>query len=239
MHRSSHEAGFTLLEALVASAIMVLVVTSFLGIRTAAMADAAEARNWRVAREKALQVLTEIQAGAREDTIDPSAIKGQEMPLPGMAKVDGWSYSIVIGESEIADMEGQIESASAVDSNRENERLQWQRDRDDYRKAKAQGMSFIEYQEKAQLQDEEEDYTQAPSEDEFEEVGVFVRFPNVRYVRGDSQPEFKHFVLKARISTLAITGLTPEEAEAQNKANGATEGAGAEGAAPGFEGTNR
>ena len=44
------EAGFTLVEVLVAIAILALVLTSFMGTRTRSMADALDARNWRLAR---------------------------------------------------------------------------------------------------------------------------------------------------------------------------------------------
>ena len=74
-------------------------------------------------------------------------------------------------------------------------------------------MSFYEYREKSELEEQDrlEREEAPPSEDEFEEVAVVIRFPNARFpTRGG---EFSFFVLKARLSTMAIEGLTPEEAE--------------------------
>ena len=61
------EEGFTLLEALVALSIIALVVMNCLMFRTGALVDATEARNWRVAREVAQEILSELKAGAREE----------------------------------------------------------------------------------------------------------------------------------------------------------------------------
>ena len=44
------ERGFTLVEALVALAIVSMIVISYIGIRTTALIDATQARNWRLAR---------------------------------------------------------------------------------------------------------------------------------------------------------------------------------------------
>ena len=63
---TGRDAGFTLLEALVAMAVLAMVVTYFLSTRTTALIDAAETRNWRIAREIAEHHLSELKAGARE-----------------------------------------------------------------------------------------------------------------------------------------------------------------------------
>ena len=232
MHRRpprDRESGFTLLEALVALAIVAMVVTSFLGIRTASLTDATEARNWRLARELAEEKMSELAAGARE-----------VQPESGMAydfeKYPGFSYKIVIGESAVAQVESEIASLGSEDeSEGAQERTQWQQDRDQYRRAASRGLSYTE------LQDEmaQEDYRlklaeKAPTEDDYEDVAVVVLFPNVL---GEDNAQ-SAYVMKARLSLLAISGLTPEEStqqaaargENQAAAGGAARGGGAGGA---------
>jgi len=221
--REHGEAGFTLLEALIALAIVAMVVTTCLSIRTGALIDATEARNWRVAREVAQQVLSELQAGARTDP--PDYRMPEPLPIPQLKDVDKkWNYLIVVGEERISSTEGDIE-ASAEDSsgNSSSRRREWQQERDDLRKARQKGMNFYDYREQTQNDEFDRDHEEdsPPSEDETEQVAVFVFFPNVR------NPEDRsYFMLKATLSTLAIQGLTPEEAETANEASnqGATSG---------------
>ena len=74
--------------------------------------------------------------------------------------------------------------------------------------------------------------TEAPSATKFEVVAVAVYFPKL-------DPEYEGqqdtLVIKARLSTLALSGRTPEEAERLAQANGenAAGGAGGAGASPG------
>ena len=88
--------GFTLIEALLAIAIVAMVVTTVLSIRTGALIDANEARNWRVAREVAQEILSELAAGARDEVVDYRMVP---QPIPTMTDVEDWSYQIVIGET--------------------------------------------------------------------------------------------------------------------------------------------
>ena len=94
-------------------------------------------------------------------------------------------------------------------------------------------MSYFDYREQSEIeetdrQNSEEDTP--PSEEEFEEVAVFVFFPNVR----PGQSKLGHFVLKSRITTLAIEGMTTEEGASVAEADGtATDGGDGSG-----EGTN-
>lgn len=212
MTHRKQEAGFTLLEAMIALAIVAMVVTSVLAVRTNSLIDASEARNWRVAREVAQEILSELSAGARDT---PPAYQMGPEPIPSMKNVEKWRYQIVIGQERISSIEADMESASSDGGNQMVDRRAFQRDRDDLRRARQKGMSFNDYREQTRLDevdrlDSEEDVP--PSEDEFEEVAVFVFFPNVR----PGQAEIGHFVLKSRISTLALEGLTTEEAEALN-----------------------
>jgi len=213
-HRDA-QSGFTLLEAMIALAIVAMVVTTVLAVRTNSLIDASEARNWRVAREVAQEILSEFSAGAREE---PPEYNMQPTPIPSMKSVKNWAYQIVIGQERIASAEADLDSEMTDSDNDMTDRRNYQRERDDLRKARQQGVSFFEYREQAQIQEDErlEEEDIPPSEDEFEDVAVFVFFPNVR----PGQTQLGHFVLKSRISTLAIEGLTTEEADRLNAEEG-------------------
>ncbi|MBM4062195.1 MAG: prepilin-type N-terminal cleavage/methylation domain-containing protein [Planctomycetes bacterium] len=220
--RAVRQQGFTLLEALVALAIVAMVVLSFLGIRTEALVDATRARNWRLAREIAEERLSELQAGAHETP--PRS--GDEVPLE---KYDGFSYRIVIGESSVAEIESQLADAAAGEDGAAGERLEWQRDRELYRRASSQGLSYSEYQDKL-LEDEQRRQLEerAPSETDFEEVAIVVYFPKLD---PDYPDQKDSLLIKSRLCTLAIAGLTPEQAAAIAAAKGQAPAAG--GGAPG------
>lgn len=205
MPRCRAEHGFTLIEALVALAIVALVVIAFIGIRTSALIDATEARNWRLAREIAEEKMSELQAGARETP-------PQSGETIGLDKYEGFSFKIVIGESAVADLEAEVANSGVDEGSAAGERLEWQRDRENYRKAREQGLSAADYETKLA----EEDYQRrlaerAPSADEFEEVAVVVYFPKMN---ADFEGEKDSLLIKAKLSTLALSGLTPKQAEA-------------------------
>ena len=91
------------------------------------------------------------------------------------------------------------------------------------RAADRAGKSVYDY--RADQRTQQETYStdggteEAPiAEDEFVDVAVFVFFPNVR-PRGDGS-RHSYFVLKAQISTMALNGLTPEEAETMSESGG-------------------
>ena len=195
--------GFTLLEAAVAMALLALVVTHFLGLRSAALIDAAEARDWRIARELAEQKLSQLQAGAHE--FPPESGSEHEVE-----QYPDFRYRVLIGETaighaeeEIAEMQsGGEEEGSAAD------RRSWQQERERMRRAQASGMTMFEYEDRLL---EEEYEVRAPSESEFEEVAVMVSFPSRRSSDRQDTP-LEYLLLRARISTMAIEGLTPERA---------------------------
>ena len=211
--------GFTLIEALIAIAILALVSLSMLGTRTDAIIDATEARNWLIGREQAEMILSELKAGARdrppEDYREKYDIKGYE----------GFYYRIVMGEEFISDVESeQTEELTSEEADATRRRNEWQKERDDLRAADRAGKSLYDYRE-GQRTDQENYRTEGDdalpiSEDEFVDVAVFVFFPNVR--RGESGESY--IVLKARISTLALNGLTPEEAESLDQGAGTGQG---------------
>lgn len=197
------EAGFTLIEAVVALGIVVWIVISYIGIRTTALIDATQARNWRLARELAEEKMSELAAGARETPPE------SEVEVP-FEKYPDWSFKIVIGEAAVSRLEGEVATSSAGSNTEASERLDWQRDRQDFQRAQQRGLSATEYRD----QQAEEDYRRrtedrVPSEDEFEDVAVAIYFPKLN---AEFEGEREALVIKAKLSTLAIQGLTPEEA---------------------------
>jgi prepilin-type N-terminal cleavage/methylation domain-containing protein len=213
--RATSQRGFTLIEALVAMVLLSIVVLQFLSMRSTALVDAAEARNQRIARELAEQYLSELLAGARE--VPPES--RQQLEVQGYP---GFRYQFLIGEAAIQDAESEI--ADTVDmsmpdgATSSTDRLAWQRERDNLRRAQSRGMSMIEYED---FQRDEEEEERIPAEDVFEDVAVMILYPNVR-PGDDSQPIESHFILKAKASTMAIEGLTPELAEIVARQRGGT-----------------
>lgn len=215
------QAGFTLIEAMVALGIVAMVVISFIGIRTSALVDATQARNWRLARELAEEKMSELQAGARETPPE----SGQSVDFD---KYPDWSYKIVVGEAAVSQLESEVATSAAGDDSAAADRIDWQRDRTDYKRAQERGLSFSDYRD----QQAEEDYKrrteeQVPSADEFEDVAVAIYFPKLN---PDYEGEKEALVIKAKLSTLALSGLTPDEAAQIADARGvapATSGDGA------------
>jgi type II secretory pathway pseudopilin PulG len=220
--RAGQEGGFTLIEALVALGVVATVVISFIGIRTSALIDATYARNWRLARELAEQKMSELQAGARETAPE----SGAKVPLEDY---EGWSFEIVIGEANVADLEGKIGEEAAGDDAAAGDRLDWQRDRDRFRRAQSRGLSAAEYDEESYKDVNQRLAEKAPSATDFEEVGVAVYFPKLE---ADYPGQLDALLIKARLSTLAISGMTPQQAEAVAASMGQAAG-GESGALPG------
>ena len=216
------ETGFTLIEVMIAMAILAIVVLGMLQMRTSALIDAQEARDWRVAREIAEELLCELRAGARE--LPPTS--GQEVQVE---KYPSFNYRFLVGETAIADYEAS--SASEVDASTggtAGDRVAWQHQRDDLRSAQQKGVSLQKYHENLDEQNREE---KLPSEDESEDVAIVVQFP-IRRIELAAEKSFDKFTLKAKVCTMAIQGLTPEKAEAYQKAKGKDPKAPASGAAP-------
>ncbi len=221
--------GFTLVEVTVAMAILALVMLTFLGSRTDAMIDATEARDWRLAKELAEQMLSELRAGARE--MPP--VSGQEVAIE---KYPGFTYRFLIGEQAISDYEaGLATEADANEQGTQNaERRNWQRQRDQMRLANQKGLSVDQYQENL-LKDSGEE--KLPSEDEIEEVEIIIAFPIVRASRA-AESDYDKFTLRAKVCTMALQGLTPEKAEAYAKANGTQNQPGGGGSTSGGSGSS-
>ena len=218
------QAGFTLVEVVIAVAVLALVATYFLTLRTQALVDATETRNVRVAREVAEQLLSELKAGARETAPDSGII----LPLE---KYPGFNYQFLVGEKAISEWESnQANEKSFEDESEEGfrrtEQLAWTRERDEQRLARQKGLSITQLRE--QELEAEEKADQVPSETEAEDVAIVVGYPEVQ---GPGRPMTTGtFVLKARISTLAISGLTPQQSDDMAKAKGTNAPATATGA---------
>ena len=218
--------GFTLVEAVVALGIVALVVIGYIGIRTSALIDATQARNLRLAREIAEQKLSELKAGARE--VPPTS--GEEHKID---EYEGFTWKVVIGEANVAEAEGEVGQAAAGDNEAATERLDWQRNRENYRKAQSRGLSAREFEEQQAEDINLRLAEKAPSATEFEEVAVVVSFPKLE----PEYPDQKEMLLiKARLSTLAISGMTPEQASQVAQAKGENGAGGAGGGATGSAG---
>jgi hypothetical protein len=206
----SSERGMLLMEALVAMMIVAMVTISYIGIRSTALIDATRARNWRLAREIAEEKLSALQAGAHE--LPPES--GLEVPLD---KYEGFSFKVVLGESAVAQAEGDVAEEAAGDDTQAQDRVEWARDRDNFRRANERGLSAQEYDDQL-LEDVNDRLAETPpSAEDFEECAVLVYFPKF-------DPEFEGqksiLLIKSRVSTLAISGMTPEQATSLQQATG-------------------
>jgi len=220
--------GFTLVEALVALAIVSTIVISYIGIRTTALIDATQARNWRLAREIAEEKMSELRAGARD--VPPTS--GEMVPLE---KFPEFAYKVVIGEAAVNELESSLASAAAGGDEAAAERNEWQQSRENYRRAQQSGLSAAEFDEQRLMQEQETALRlqeEAPSATKFEVVAVAVYFP---MLDPDFEGQKDALVIKARLSTLAISGKTPEQAEREAAARG-DGGAGGAGGAGGVGG---
>jgi Tfp pilus assembly protein PilV len=220
----SDEQGMMLLEALVAMVIVATVTISFIGIRTDAMIDATSARNWRLAREIAEEKLSELMAGAHE--LPPES--GIIIPIE---KYEGFSYKIELGETAVSEAESQVASEAAGDNAEAKDRVEWERNRQNYRRAQDLGLSSSEFEDQ-QYDDINERLAETPpSGDDFEEVAVVVFF---KKLAPDYPNQDEALLIKARVSTLAISGLTPEQAEGMADSSSSGDPSSTAGGAPGL-----
>ena len=220
------ERGMLLLEALVAMLIVAVVTISYIGIRTTALIDATRARNWRLAREIAEEKLSALQAGAHD--VAPESGYLNELP-----KYEGFTYKIVLGESAVAEAEGEVTEEAAGDDTEAQDRAEWGRNREDMMRARERGLSRQEYEDQ-QFEDINDRLAETPpSAEDFEECAVLVYFPKFD---PDFEGQQEILLIKSRVSTLAISGRTPDEASALQQANGDSAAAVAGGQAGGADG---
>jgi prepilin-type N-terminal cleavage/methylation domain-containing protein len=204
------ERGFTLVEVMVAMAILTIVLLGFLSTRSHAMADAIKARNWRLAREIAEEQLSKLMAGGNEFKPDPLPVDLEEYP--------GFRYRILIGDQAISEAEAELDNFYTDQQDDSGDRRLWQRERDERRSAKQKGVSLDDYRQQL-IAKQTGDENTIPSESEYEEVAVIVYFPNVTLDSEDEKEE-ETYTLKAKVSTLAIHGMTPEQAQSLADARG-------------------
>ncbi|MCK5945291.1 MAG: hypothetical protein KAI24_25100, partial [Planctomycetes bacterium] len=183
------ERGMLLIEALVAMVIVATVTIAYIGIRTTALIDATRARNWRLAREIAEEKMSELQAGAHE--IAPES--GTIVPID---KYEGFSFKIVLGESNVADAEGEVASEAAGDDSEANDRIEWARNREDFRRARERGLSAQEYEDQQFDDINERLLEKAPSADDIEECAVIVYFPKLD---PDYEGQQEMLLIKSRV----------------------------------------
>lgn len=216
MHQNSHsrprrvgqgdDAGFTLLEVLVAMAVLAIATLTLTGMRTTSIIDAAEARNARIAREIATRVLSEVEAGVLR-AYDMRGVRHEVEDLPY------FTWRIVIGEGEIQEAETELTEMAASESGRDedqrlNDRQQWLNRRREVNRARELNKPIDD------LETQELEVDESPDEDTIEEVAIFVYWPTMK-PKTDNEDEEGIFRLRGQVTTLALSGLTEEQAEAR------------------------
>ena len=123
----------------------------------------------------------------------------------------------MLGETGVADVEAEVANEAAGDDTEAKDRIEWDRNREDMRRANDRGMNQQEYED-SQFDDIEERLAEkAPSETDLEEVAVVVYWQKLD---GDFPGQQEALLIKARISTLAISGMTPDQAMTIQEAEG-------------------
>ncbi len=214
--RQNSEGGFSLLEVLVAVAILSIALLTLAGLRTDSLVTATSARNLRIAQTFAKRILTQLQAGQ----FDAWELRGTEHQLE---EIEGFSYRIFIGEAEIQEELGRIAEDQADESGNEKdqkryEKLDWIKRRRMMREARDRGEDTTTLDTASTEEPTEED--EAPDEETFEDLGVFIYYFDPK--RSDSMGVFS---LRGRASTLALSGLTPDEVSKSEEASGGPLGA--------------
>ncbi len=204
--------GFTLVEALVAFAILTLAVVGMIWSRSKAVQQATEARNLKLAVKIARETLDKLKAGMnQENPVDLNVWQEVE-------NYPGYYVRIITGDMEISDFETML--AEQEDDQKELERLDLQ---ERLRLAKENsstgtaapgtgsggGLSGNAGTGMENPDDTQEDLT--IDEDTLEEVVVAVKYPSLNFKKNPNGEGI--FLLKDQISTLALSGRTPEEVE--------------------------
>lgn len=205
-HDRNEQSGFTLMEVLVALAIMAMAMLSMIGLRSESLVQSTEARNLRVASALATQILSEVQAGMYR----AYDLANEDQYVEGFEK---FPWRLLIGEGAIQEelsIQAEREAESGdQDMIQRQERMDWLQKRALSRKSRLQGIST------SQLEDQELEPDETPDDQTFEEIAIIVDYfaPSKKEDRAD-------FMLRGRATTLALNGLTTEQAEEMNKSEG-------------------
>ena len=117
-----------------------------------------------------------------------------------------FTYKVLVGESSVQDEETRLaeEQADSYDANdsdqRHYERQDWLNQRSRIQRARKAGLALDDLEDELEEDDE-------PDEDTFEEIAVYVYYPDVH-----TAGERTQFRVRARVTTLALSGLTNEQA---------------------------
>ena len=207
-----HSRGFTLLEVLVAIAILSICILSLVGVRTDALATAVRTRDHRLARELAEKKLAEVESGTLE--MRESGVEHT------FEKYPKFSWTILIGD-ESADQD-ELEQTSNQDQVAGTDKASWLQQRQDEARRKreerltqsggAATASAADPQavredplKKLQQQDT------VPTEDDLETVVVVVKYPELS--PETAKKGVARYTLKTKVSTLALSGLTSKQAD--------------------------
>jgi hypothetical protein len=188
---------------------LAVAILSLAGLRTDSLVTATSARNLRIAQTFAKRILTQVQAGQ----FDAWELRGTEHQLE---EIDGFSYQIFIGEAEIQEELGRIAEDKADESGKlqdqkRYEKLDWIKRRRMMREAKDRGEDTSTLDTASSEEPTEED--ELPDEETFEDLGIFIYYFDPK--RSDSMGVFS---LRGRASTLALSGLTPDEVSKEEEA---------------------
>ncbi len=209
--------GFSLLEVLVALAILSIAVLTLTGLRTESLVTGTEARNLRVAKTLAKRLLSEIRAGQHKAW----DLRGQEMPFEDFPK---FRFKVLIGEAEIQDelaaiAEREAELSGRDEADRRLRKLDWLADRRSAALDEEPKTDTAEPSDATNREGAEEEET--IDERTYEDVAVVVSYFAPRAPQGAGT-----FILRGRASTLALSGLTKEEAEAKQPLAAGADGEG-------------
>ncbi len=195
-------AGFTLMEVLVALAIMSMAMLSLIGLRTESLRQATGARNLRIAAAIATQVLSEVQAGMYR----AYDLKDEDQTVEHFEQ---FPWRILVGEGAIQEelaYRAEQEADSGDDRMiQRQDRLNWLQRRSLSRRARQKGVST------AELEDQDLEPDDSPDDQTYEDVAIIVVYfaPGEKSGQGD-------FILRGKATTLALNGLTSEQAKEQS-----------------------
>jgi len=204
--RTRRRGGFTLVEALVAFAILVLATVGMIWSRSDAVKRAAESRNLRLAMKIARETLDRFEAGMSQRDIYEL---NYWQPLE---EYPDFAVRVVTRTEDISDFEEDLAMAAEDEEGLRRldleERLRDARRYEESETRSGEGGTAAE----DSLVEEEE---QPIDEETLQDLVVGVRYPSFdleRYPDGRGV-----YILRTQLSTLALSGMTPEEAQEEQE----------------------